>query len=305
MSLLIPPAARDALERWLSHLASIEGRSPATVTAYGADVVRWLDFFAHHKGEGYGLGALIGAQQVDLRSWMAFERAAGVGSRSLARKLSAVKTFTGWLSEREGGDATAVLSARSPRYRRTLPRPLPEDAAREMMTEVAIHPEAWVAARDQAVVTLLYGCGLRISEAIGLDCDVLPLPDTLRIIGKGNKQRLVPTLPVAKEAVANYVRLCPFDLTQGPLFRGVKGGRLNPRTIASAVEKARMRLGLPATATPHAFRHSFATHLLARGGDLRTIQTLLGHASLSTTQTYTGVDAARLMDIYSRAHPRA
>ncbi|WP_435163786.1 tyrosine recombinase XerC [Falsirhodobacter sp. 1013] len=305
MSLAIPPAARDALERWLSHLQSLDGRSPATVRAYALDVTRWLDFIARHRGEGYGLSVLIAADQGDLRSWMASERAAGVGSRSLARRLSAVKTFTGWLSEREGGDATAVLSARSPRYRRTLPRPLPEDAAREMLTEVAIHPEEWIAARDQAVVTLLYGCGLRISEAIGLDCDVLPMPDTLRIRGKGGKERLIPTLPVAREAVEHYARLCPYELTAGPLFRGARGGRLNASIIDAVVARARARLGLPASATPHAFRHSFATHLLARGGDLRTIQTLLGHASLSTTQTYTGVDSARLMDIYARAHPRA
>ncbi|MDB6452189.1 tyrosine recombinase XerC [Falsirhodobacter sp. 20TX0035] len=305
MSLAIPPAARDALERWLSHLSSLDGRSPATVKAYALDVTRWLDFMARHRGEGYGLSVLIAADQGDLRSWMASERAAGVGSRSLARRLSAVKTFTGWLSEREGGDATAVLSARSPRYRRTLPRPLPEDAAREMLTEVAIHPEEWIAARDQAVVTLLYGCGLRISEAIGLDCDMLPMPDTLRIRGKGGKERLIPTLPVAREAVEHYARLCPYELTAGPLFRGARGGRLNAGIIDTVVARARARLGLPASATPHAFRHSFATHLLARGGDLRTIQTLLGHASLSTTQTYTGVDTARLMDIYARAHPRA
>lgn len=305
MSLAIPPAARDALERWLSHLTSLDGRSAATVRAYALDVTRWLDFMARHRGEGYGLSVLIAADQGDLRSWMASERAAGVGSRSLARRLSAVKTFTGWLSEREGGDATAVLSARSPRYRRTLPRPLPEDAAREMLTEVAVHPEEWIAARDQAVVTLLYGCGLRISEAIGLDCDTLPMPDTLRIRGKGGKERLIPTLPVAREAVEHYARLCPYELTSGPLFRGARGGRLNASIIDAVVARARARLGLPASATPHAFRHSFATHLLARGGDLRTIQTLLGHASLSTTQTYTGVDTARLMDIYARAHPRA
>ncbi|QUS36686.1 tyrosine recombinase XerC [Falsirhodobacter algicola] len=305
MSLAIPPAARDALERWLSHLASVQGRSPATVTAYGADVSRWLDFLARHRGEGYGLAALVQVAQTDIRSWMAAERAAGLSSRSLARRLTAVKTFTDWLAEREGGDATVVLSARSPRYRRTLPRPLAEDAARAMLNEVAYHPEEWIAARDQAVVTLLYGCGLRISEALGLDADALPLPEVLRIRGKGGKERLIPTLPITREAVARYARLCPWDLSEGPLFRGAKGGRLGSAQVARTVAEARRRLGLPASATPHAFRHSFATHLLDKGGDLRTIQTLLGHASLSSTQTYTSVDAARLMDVYSRAHPRA
>ncbi|MDZ4134753.1 MAG: tyrosine-type recombinase/integrase, partial [Paracoccaceae bacterium] len=164
----------------------------------------------------------------------------------------------------------------------------------------------WIAARDMAVVTLLYGCGLRISEALGLTGAAHPLPGVLRIIGKGGKERLVPVLPAASEAVARYVALCPYPPTRdGPLFRGARGGALNPRLIALAMEKTRARMGLPASATPHALRHSFATHLLSAGGDLRAIQELLGHASLSTTQTYTAVDTARLMDVYARAHPRA
>ncbi len=166
--------------------------------------------------------------------------------------------------------------------------------------------EDWVQARDIAVVTLLYGCGLRISEALGLPAAAHPLPEVLRITGKGGKTRLVPALPAARDAVARYVRLCPFDLADGgPLFRGVRGGPLSPRLIQLAMEKARLQMGLPATATPHAMRHSFATHLLGAGGDLRAIQELLGHASLSTTQAYTAVDAARLMEVYDRAHPRA
>ncbi|MDH2325373.1 tyrosine recombinase XerC [Cereibacter sp. SYSU M97828] len=303
MSLAIPPAARDAMGRWLLHLGSLDGCSPATVRAYGADVTRWLDFLARHWGEGYGIPALIAVPQGDIRAWMASERASGLGSRSLARRLSAVKNFTDWLVERHGGDATVMLSARAPKYRRSLPRPLPEAAAREMMTEVARHPEEWIAVRDQAVVTLLYGCGLRISEALALTGT--ELPEVLRVTGKGGKERLIPTLPIAREAVAHYVRLCPFDLTTGPTFRGARGGPLNAAIVAKAVAQARARLGLPASATPHAFRHSFATHLLNAGGDLRTIQTLLGHASLSSTQVYTSVDSARLMEVYSRAHPRA
>ncbi|WP_062763079.1 tyrosine recombinase XerC [Falsirhodobacter sp. alg1] len=305
MTLAIPPAARDALTRWLSHLSAIDNASPATVTAYRTDVACWMNFLARHRAEGYGLADLVTVPQTDLRAFMAAERGKGLASRSLARRLSAIKSFTHWLNDREGGDATVILSARAPRYKRSLPRPIPEAPARAMLTEVAVHPEAWIAARDQAVITLLYGCGLRISEALGLTAEASPLPDVLRVTGKGGKERLIPTLPVAQQAVAHYVALCPHDLAGGVLFRGARGGPLNPRIVAKTVELARERLGLPSSATPHAFRHSFATHLLGKGGDLRTIQTLLGHGSLSSTQVYTGVDTARIMEVYARAHPRA
>jgi integrase/recombinase XerC len=221
--------------------------------------------------------------------------------------LSAVKGFTGWLAERQGADATAVLSARAPKFRRKLPRPLSIEAAADVLDRVGDQSlEPWIAARDAAVVTLLYGCGLRISEALGLNGAAHPLPEVLRITGKGGKQRLVPVLPAARDAVARYVSLCPVELLPtGPLFRGTRGGALNPRQIALVMEKTRAQLGLPATATPHALRHSFATHLLSAGGDLRAIQELLGHASLSTTQGYTAVDTQRLMEVYDKAHPRA
>jgi integrase/recombinase XerC len=307
MSLALSPAERDALEQWLTHLAALKGRAANTVTAYRRDVTGFLDFLARHHGGPMGLGALVALDQPDLRAWMAHERGRGVSTRSLARALSAVKTFLRWLSDRDGGEPTAILSARSPKYRRKLPRPLAEDAARAMLATVGDDArEDWVAARDTAVLTLLYGCGLRISEALGLTGAQARLPDTLRIRGKGGKERLVPVLPAARAAVAAYVALCPHDL--GPadaLFRGARGGPLSPRLIAKAMEGARARLGLPATATPHAMRHSFATHLLSAGGDLRAIQELLGHASLSTTQAYTAVDAARLMEVYDAAHPRA
>ncbi|SNX69230.1 integrase/recombinase XerC [Cereibacter ovatus] len=306
MSLLIPPAARDALQAWLTHLRVIDGAAEATLRAYGADVTGWLAFLAGHLGESYGLKTLAGVPHADLRAWMAHERGRGLGARSLARALSAVRQFTGWLAEREGLDATAVLSARGPKFRRKLPRPLAESDARAMIATVAEDAaEDWIRARDEAVVTLLYGCGLRISEALGLPATAHPLPEVLRITGKGGKERLVPVLPAARAAVARYAALCPFDLTAGALFRGARGGALNPRLVARVMERARTVLGLPATATPHAMRHSFATHLLNAGGDLRAIQELLGHASLSTTQVYTAVDAARLMEVYARAHPRA
>ena len=306
-SLVIAPAQRDALARWLDHKRALDGAAANTITAYARDVAGFLGFLAEHRGGGEGLAAIANLPQSDLRSWMAFERGRGVSSRSLARALSAVKSFVAWVADREGVDATTVLSARGPKYQRKLPRPLSEDGARDMIDTVGEQArEDWIAARDVAVLTLLYGCGLRISEALGLTGAAHPLPDVLRIKGKGGKERLVPTLPAARAAVARYVALCPHDLTRpDPLFRGARGGALNPRLIALVMEKTRMQLGLPASATPHALRHSFATHLLSAGGDLRAIQELLGHASLSTTQAYTGVDAARLLEVYEKAHPRA
>jgi integrase/recombinase XerC len=303
----VSPGQRAALAQWLAHIRALNGAAAHTVTAYAADVARYMDFLARHRGAAEGTGALLTVPQADLRAWMAHERARGLGPRSLARALSAVKGFTGWLAEREGVDATAILSARGPKYRRSLPRPLSEDGARDIIDRVETQArEDWIAARDAAVVTLLYGCGLRISEALGLTGAASPLPEVLRITGKGGKTRLVPVIPAARAAVARYATLVPFDLAPAePLFRGARGGALNPRLIARAMESARLQLGLPATATPHAMRHSFATHLLSAGGDLRTIQELLGHASLSTTQAYTAVDAARIMDVYEKAHPRA
>jgi integrase/recombinase XerC len=301
------PAQRAEMAEWLAHIRVLQGAAAHTVAAYGADVSRYLDFLARHRGGAEGAAALLCVPQADLRAWMAHERGRGLGARSLSRALSAVKGFTGWLAEREGADATTVLSARGPTYRRSLPRPVSEDGARALIATLGEQARAdWIAARDVAVMTLLYGCGLRISEALGLTGAANPLPEVLRITGKGGKTRLVPVLPVARQAVARYTALAPFETTRdGPLFRGARGGPLNPRLVAKAVESARLQLGLPASATPHAMRHSFATHLLSAGGDLRAIQELLGHASLSTTQVYTAVDMARLMEVYQKAHPRA
>ncbi|NEX47866.1 tyrosine recombinase XerC [Rhodobacter sp. ETT8] len=303
----ISPQVRDALATWSAQLSGVHGAAQNTVAAYLRDVTGYLHFLAIHRGGTEGLAGLAGLPQGDLRAWMAHERARGVSARSLARSLSAVKNFTAWVADRAGVDASTVLSARAPRFKRKLPRPLSAEAAQDMIEIVADQgQDGWTGARDRAVVTLLYGCGLRISEALGLTGAAHPLPEVLRITGKGDKTRLVPVLPVARAAVAEYVRLCPFDLAADQaLFRGARGGPLNPRLISAAMERARMQLGLPATATPHAMRHSFATHLLSAGGDLRAIQELLGHASLSTTQVYTAVDAARLMDVYEKAHPRA
>ncbi len=304
---MLSPALTKSLDDWLAHARAIGGVSGNTIKAYQTDVLGFLGFMSHHHGEQQGLGPISRLTVSDMRAWMAHERGRGISARSLARALSAVKTFYRWLSEREGFEPTAVLSTRAPKFQKKLPRPLAPDAASNMLSTVELQSlEPWIASRDVAVITLLYACGLRISEALGLTGAAHPLRDVLRIVGKGGKERLVPVLPVAKSAIAEYVRACPFDLSHDePLFRGARGGALNPRAIQKVMEQARMQLGLPSSATPHAMRHSFATHLLNAGGDLRTIQELLGHASLSTTQAYTAVDTARLMDVYNRAHPHA
>jgi len=304
----ISPQLADAVGTWLQHQKALKGASPHTLAAYGRDVHRYLAFLTHHRSAAEGLRPILKSGRPDLRAWMTHEQQErGLSPRSLARALSAVKGFTAWAADREGIEATTVLSARGPKYRRRLPRPLTVEGAAEMVDAAGDQaPGDWQRARDLAVVTLLYGSGLRISEALSLTGAECPLPEVLRITGKGGKTRLVPALPASIAAVTAYARLCPHDLQPGePLFRGARGGPLSPRIIQLAMEKARLQLGLPATATPHAMRHSFATHLLSAGGDLRAIQELLGHASLSTTQGYTAVDAARLMEVYESAHPRA
>ncbi len=307
MTLSISAGAQDALEGWLSHQRALLDASENTISAYRTDVAHFLAFMSLHLGGAQGRAALATITLRDMRAWMAHERRQKITARTLARKLSAVKSFTRWLAERDSFDATSILSIRAPRFAGKLPRPLSQDAATEMIsTAEVLGREGWVGARDAAVLTLLYGCGLRISEALGLKGAAAPLPEVLRIIGKGGRERLVPVLPVARDAVNTYLKLCPHISTpEAPLFRGVRGGALNPRLVQKVVEQARLQLGLPASATPHAFRHSFATHLLNAGGDLRAIQELLGHASLSTTQAYIAVDTARLMEVYEKAHPRA
>lgn len=302
-----PPATQDLMQRWLTSLRALDDAAVSTLTAYGGDLRDYLGFMAGHLDGGAAPAALQQVTLTDMRAWMAQSRGAGRSARTRARALSAVKSFYNWWSERDGFDATAVLSTRSPRFIRKLPRPLSEDAAKAVLETVELQSRhGWVAARDVAVVTLLYGCGLRISEALGLKGGDAPLRSSLRIMGKGQKERLVPVLPAAREAVERYRAVCPFELTpKEPLFRGVKGGPLYAAAVQSAMRQTRMQLGLPATATPHALRHSFASHLLNRGGDLRSIQELLGHARLSTTEAYTSLDAARLMEVYRDSHPRS
>lgn len=304
---MIQPGLQDALERWLTELASVSGRADKTVEAYRTDVLGFLGFLQGFEGDALGTAHLARINTRSMRAWMAHERGRGLSARSLARALSATKNFVTWIAEKDGFDPTAVLMTRAPRFAKKLPRPLEENAAKSVIETIELQSMTpWVALRDQAVVTLLYGCGLRISEALGVLGRDLPLGDSLRILGKGRKERVVPVIAPARTAVDAYVKACPFDMDpDDPMFRGVRGGALNPRHIQKVMEQVRAQLGLPSSATPHALRHSFATHLLNAGGDLRAIQELLGHASLSTTQAYTAVDTARLMDVYENSHPRA
>jgi integrase/recombinase XerC len=299
--------AAQAMDEWLAQLAAVRGASPRTLAAYRRDVSGYLGFLALHWSGPAGRAALGRVTTADMRAWMARERGRGLSARSLARALSAVRGFHAWLAEAAGVEAPAVSATRGPRVKPRLPRPVAPDAATALIATVELQSlEPWMAARDAAVVTLLYGCGLRVSEALGLRQSDAPLGEALRIRGKGGRERVVPVLPAAARAVEAYRALLPIaPAPAAPLFLGARGGALNQRHVQKVMAAARMQLGLPATATPHALRHSFATHLLEAGGDLRSIQELLGHASLASTQIYTGVDQARLMDAYLAAHPKA
>ena len=279
--------------------------SPATQVAYSQDVWRFIHAMGGPEDmTGDDLGAMT---QPQIRGWMADLRRDGLCKASVGRALSAVKSFYHHASEAHGVRADVVRAARSPRSPKPLPRPLSEKDAAAVLTMTGLDSaHEWVALRDTAVLTLLYGCGLRRAEALSLRGGDAPLGETLRITGKGGKERIVPVLPIAQSAVATYVAACPHILTaEGPLFVGVRGGPLNPRMVSGAMQTIRAAMGLPDSATPHALRHSFATHLLSAGGDLRAIQTLLGHASLSSTERYTEVDEARLLAAYEQAHPKA
>ena len=296
--------ARALVEDWRRALVA-RGASPATQEAYTRDVWRFLRALGDpDELTGDDIGALT---QPQMRGWMADLRREGLGKASVGRALSSVKSFYHHASETHGIRADVVRAARGPRSPKPLPRPLSEKDAATVLTMTGLDSDHdWVALRDTAVLTLLYGCGLRRAEALSLKGSDAPLGETLRITGKGSKERLVPVLPIAREAVDVYVAACPHPLTpEGPLFVGVRGGALNARIVSGTMQTIRAAMGLPDSATPHALRHSFATHLLSAGGDLRTIQTLLGHASLSSTERYTAVDEARLLEAYEQAHPKA
>ena len=296
-----------AAARWRTWLQSERRYSEHTLTGYNRDLNGFLEFVAQHLGRAPGLDDLAALRSLDFRAYLARRRNDGLAPASLARALSVVRGFFRFC-ERQGLLANAAIhNLRTPKQPHGVPKPLTVNEAAAALDAVAmLSDEPWVQARDAAVLTLLYGCGLRIAEALGLNRDQAPLQDSLMVRGKGGKERLVPVLPVVAAAVRAYLDLCPFELPgQGPLFLGVRGKRLDQRIVRGQMQRLRIALGLPATATPHALRHSFATHLLSGGGDLRTIQELLGHASLSTTQRYTEVNAEHLLDVYRKAHPQA
>ncbi len=310
----MPYAADVAAEvtRWLGHLGDERRMSGKTLEAYERDVRQFLIFMAEHLGGAPSLRNLAKLSPQDVRAFMAARRGGGASSRSLTRTLAGARSFTRFLERNGKGKVGALAAVRAPKVPKTLPKPLTVATAKRI-ADVDLRAgedrEPWILARDAAVLGLLYGSGLRIAEALGLTRSDMPAPgrgDAITVTGKGNKQRMVPLLPMVSQLVADYVALCPYNLPgDGPLFVGAKGGPLSPRIVQLAMERLRGALGLPDSATPHALRHSFATHLLARGGDLRAIQELLGHASLSTTQIYTAVDTDRLLDVYKNAHPRA
>ncbi|AHY55888.1 tyrosine recombinase XerC [Bradyrhizobium japonicum] len=305
------PSIAQEMTRWLSHLGAERRLSPKTLEAYGRDLRQCLDFLSNHWGERVTLSRFAALEATDIRAFMAMRRADDIAGRSLMRALAGLRSFGRFL-EREGKGKVGALSAiRAPKVAKTLPKPLPMASAKRLADadeRAGEERETWVLARDAAVMALLYGSGLRISEALGLKRREVPRPgegDVLIVTGKGNKTRMVPVLQNVLALVQEYVAMCPYPLpAEGPIFLGARGGPLSPRIIQLAMERLRGALGLPDSATPHALRHSFATHLLSRGGDLRAIQELLGHSSLSTTQIYTGIDSERLLEVYASAHPR-
>ena len=312
LPLMFAKDVQQELARWLAHLGAERRTSPKTVEAYGRDARQFLAFLAEHLGGAPTLKQLARLTPADVRAFLAARRADGIAGRSLMRSLAGIRSFARFL-EREGkGQVGALAAVRAPKVAKSLPKPLlAADATRLTNADLRAgeEREPWILARDAAVLALLYGSGLRISEALGLKRREMPEPgqgDVITVTGKGNKQRMVPVLPQVIQAVADYAALCPYNLPpEGPLFVGAKGGPLRARVVQLAMAELRGALGLPDSATPHALRHSFATHLLSRGGDLRAIQELLGHASLSTTQVYTAVDTERLLEVYRSTHPRA
>ena len=297
---------RAAIGLWMAWLAGERRASPHTVAAYGRDLAFFLDFLTEHLGELPSLATFARLLPADYRAFLA-HRAAEVERASIARGLSVVRTFIRFLERRGFASSPALAVLRAPKLPKSVPKPLSVvDAAEIVEAPTELVASVWQAKRDIALLTLLYGCGLRLSEALGLHRSEAPRGDLITITGKGRKQRLVPVLPAVRDAIADYLAACPYPLpTDGPLFVGARGGPLNPRIVQRQMQTLRNALGLPETATPHALRHSFATHLLGGGGDLRAIQELLGHASLSTTQRYTSVETERLLDVYQSAHPRA
>lgn len=307
LSFATDPSLQQAINTWQAWLDSERRASKHTLDGYGRDLASFLSFLRGYRGEEPALSMLSGLQAVDFRAFLAQRMSEGISKTSLARAMSTLRGFFRFLEKNELAVNAAIKTIRSPRVPRSLPKALNvEDALETLDMAKELQEEPWLAARDFALLALLYGCGLRLGEALGLTCREAPQADFMVVTGKGNKQRLVPVLPLVHDAIQEYLRLRPFPVEpSAPLFVGARGKTLNPGVAQRQVRRIRELMGLPEMATPHALRHSFATHLLAGGGDLRTIQELLGHASLSTTQRYTSVDAATLSGIYHAAHPRA
>ncbi|MDX1483291.1 MAG: tyrosine recombinase XerC [Alphaproteobacteria bacterium] len=300
-------ALTAAIEDWGAWLARERRLSPHTVAAYARDLSDFLEFTTMHVGGPLALATLGDLRTADFRAWLSARAARGLARSSTARALSTLRGFFRWLERRDLVANTALATLRTPKVPSAVPKALSENEARSVIDAAATHAkEPWVAKRDAAVLTLLYGAGLRIGEALALDRRDAPAGPSLRITGKGGKERVVPLLPVVVDAIADYLDACPHAVgADGPLFLGIRGKRLQASQVQATLRALRRALGLAETATPHALRHSFATHLLAGGGDLRAIQELLGHASLATTQRYTAVDTQRLAEVYRAAHPRA
>jgi len=296
---------------WQHHLSGERRLSSKTLEAYGRDVRQFMAWLGASSDDDQGIEKLKRLKPVDLRGFLASRRTEDVGSRSLMRSLAGIRSYLRYLEKEGLADASALSLIRGPKLGRLLPKPVAPSMAKRLVDPLEREGdtrEPWILARDAAVMTLLYGCGLRISEALGLSVEDAPTAerDTIRVLGKGGKTRIVPVIVPAIAAIATYRAQCPYELKpKGPLFLGARGGKLSPRIIQLTMARLRGGLGLPDSATPHALRHSFATHLLSRGGDLRAIQELLGHASLSTTQIYTEVDGAMLLKAFEAAHPRA
>ncbi len=303
------PSLRKAVLDWAEHLGLERRLSPNTLEAYGRDLEQFLRFLTGHLGEPPSPASISELRPADVRAFMAHRRSEGAGARTLGRQIAALRSFARFCERRGIAATTAFSSVRPPKQPKSLPKALSiGDSAALIDASETLSEEPWIAARDMAVLMLLYGCGLRISEALGLKHAEAPVgaTDAIRVVGKGGRERIVPVLPAVRRAIKAYIDLVPFALEPDmALFRGARGGPLSPRLIQLAIARLRGALGFEASVTPHALRHSFATHLLGRGGDLRTIQELLGHASLSTTQIYTSVDTERLLEVYRKAHPRA
>ena len=301
----LPSNYKIVVDNWINHISMLTDIRPNTVKAYRADLIEFLYFVWHLNKEDNHKKSLVSVDLKVMRSWISNLKKNEKSARSIARALSAQKNFYKWLITSEDIENDCVLNFSGPKTKKRLPRPLTESDTKKLIDLVGkTGKKPWISSRDVALLTLLYCCGLRISEALNLTYEVIPFPEVLRVKGKGNKERLIPILNIAKRTINEYIELCPYDFEpKSPLFLGVRGNRLNPKIVQNVVSRARHHMGLPATTTPHALRHSFATHLLSAGGDLRTIQELLGHSSLASTQIYTGVDKDRLMEVFRKTHP--